>query len=126
MPGLNFFGDLMKSRFNKLAVLLLPLLIAAALASAGQELPVFHIAMKDGKFVPAELKVPAGRKFKLIVSNEGDQPSEFESFRLHREQVVVAHGEAALFLGPLKTGTYDVFDDFHPGVKGSIEAVEGL
>jgi hypothetical protein len=124
MPGMSFFGDLMKSRFNKSAGLLLYLLATAALVSAGQDLPMFRIAMKDGKFVPAELKVPAGVKFKLIVTNEGDQPSEFESFRLHREQVVVAHGEATLFLGPLKKGPYDIFDDFHPKVKGTIQAEE--
>jgi len=106
----------MKVGLNKSLVFLF--LHWAAPARAGQELPVFKLALKDHRFIPAQLVVPSGKKFKLIVSNEDAAPAEFESFVLHREQVVVAKGQAVVFLGPLKTGRYELIDDFHPKTRG--------
>ncbi len=96
------------------------LLLASPLSAA--DLPVFRIAIKDHKFSPRTLTVPSGQKFKLIVSNEDAEPAEFESFVLHREQVIVGKSQGTVFLGPLKTGSYEFFDDFHSTVRGTIEA----
>ena len=93
---------------------------ARALFGSGVPLPVFSLAVKAGGFEPKTLALPAGQKVKLIVANETAGPVEFESFSLHREQVVVAGAKIAVFLGPLKPGSYDLFDDFHPGSKGTI------
>lgn len=109
----------MKLYLNKGARGLL-LLAVAPLAAA--DLPVFHLAIKDHKFSPQKLTVPSGQKFKLIVANEDAQPAEFESFVLHREQVIVGKSQGTVFLGPLKNGSYEFFDDFHSSVRGSIEA----
>ena len=97
-----------------LAVLTLPVL-----ASADEPT---HILLKDHHFVPERLEVPAGVKFKLIVRNEGDKPSEFESFELNREKVVMPGQEITVFLGPLDAGEYKIFDDFHPETTGLIVA----
>jgi hypothetical protein len=83
---------------------------------------VFKLSLKDHQFAPAKLSVPAGKKFKLVISNQDAQPAEFESFVLHREQVVVGKGEATVYLGPLKAGRYEFFDDFHAAARGAIEA----
>ena len=93
---------------------------AWALFGSGAPLPVFTVAVKDGGFEPKMLALPAGQKVKLVVSNETAGPVEFESFSLHREQVVVARAKISVFLGPLKPGSYDFFDDFHPGAAGTI------
>ena len=91
--------------------------------SQSSPLLVFNLAIKGRSFLPKELSVPAGEKFKLIVSNENLDSSEFESFSLHREQVITSHSKITIFLGPLKSGKYDFFDDFHSGVNGIIKAV---
>ena len=93
---------------------------ARALFGSGAPLPVFTLTVKDGAFVPKALTLPAGQKVKLLVSNETSSAVEFESFSLHREQVVVAGAKISVFIGPLKPGSYDFFDDFHPGTAGTI------
>jgi hypothetical protein len=109
----------MKSILNKLIG---GLLLALAVSASGAELPVFKLTLKDHQFSPAKLSVPLGKKFKLVIANQDAQPAEFESFVLHREQVVVGKGEATVYLGPLKAGRYEFFDDFHAASRGTIEA----
>jgi Cupredoxin-like domain len=88
-----------------------------------KSLPVYAIAIQGRSFVPAVLSVPADTQFKLIVANKNAKPSEFESFSLHREQVVTPGSETTVFLGPLAAGRYGFFDDFQAGVKGTLEVV---
>jgi hypothetical protein len=112
----------------KLSINKTPWLLALSLcvspARAGGDLPAFKLALKGGQFVPAALIVPSGVKFKLVIANEDADPAEFESFVLHREQVVVGHSEAAVFLGPLKPGRYEFFNDFHPKTRGWLEVAD--
>ncbi len=98
---------------------------ARALFGGGAPLPAFALAVKDGGFEPKTLALPAGQKVKLVVSNETAGPVEFESFSLHREQVVVSRARISVFIGPLKPGRYDFFDDFHPGWAGVISVSSG-
>jgi hypothetical protein len=72
------------------------------------------IIIKDHRFNPEELRVPAGVKLKLVVKNLDGTPEEFESHTLHREKVVPGGGEIIVFIGPLDPGTYDFFGDFNP------------
>jgi hypothetical protein len=99
------------------------LLISAALAivtvinfippAAAQE-PTFTLTIRDHKFDPTELEVPAGAKIKLIVKNADPTPEEFESTELRREKVIPGGQEGIVFVGPLKPGRYEFFGDFNP------------
>lgn len=93
-------------------------LLAAGLLHPGSSLaaenPSFPITIKDHRFEPAELQVPAGTKVKLVIRNADSTPEEFESRTLHREKVVPGGGEITVFIGPLSAGTYDFFGDFNP------------
>lgn len=101
------------------AVLLATMLLPAVAA----ELPRFHLTVKDGKFDPETVEVPAGKKFRLIVANEGSGPEEFESHELNREKVIPAGRKGAVIIGPLDPGSYSFFGDFHPETaKGQIVA----
>ena len=53
------------------------------------------LAIRDHKFEPAELTVPAGVKIKLSIENHDATPEEFESHELNREKVVVGNGTFA-------------------------------
>ena len=81
---------------------------------------VMVIAIKDGKFVPSEVSVPAGAKMKLIVRNQDKSMSEFESIEFHREKTVGPGQEISVFVGPLDAGSYEFFDDFHPQNRGHL------
>ena len=71
------------------------------------------LAIRDHKFEPAELAVPAGAKVKLSIENKDATPEEFESHELNREKVVVGNGTITVFIGPLEAGRYPFFGDFH-------------
>ncbi len=90
---------------------LLLILLAPGLARA--EDPPFTLVIKDHRFTPAELQVPAGKKLRLTVRNEDATPEEFESTELHREKVVPPGQEIIVIVGPLDAGTYGFFGDFH-------------
>src|SRR5215475_6970071 len=72
-----------------------------------------HLVIREHKFEPAELTVPAGQKIKLLVENQDATPEEFESNELNREKVVTGKGTITVFLGPLDAGRYPFFGDFH-------------
>jgi plastocyanin len=84
--------------------------LSAASFAADNEL---ILIIKDHRFEPAELKVPAGQKIKITVKNQDATPAEFESSDLNREKVVGANSEVIVFIGPLDPGRYGYFDDFH-------------
>lgn len=91
-------------------------LFTAALLAAGMvQAADFEakLAIRDHKFDPTELTVPAGTKVRLVIENQDATPEEFESNELNREKVVVGKGTITVILGPLEAGRYPFFGDFH-------------
>lgn len=82
--------------------------------TAAAELPVFAVVIKDGRITPTRLEVPAGRKIKLTVKNEGPGPSEFENLGLRVEKVLAPGASSFLVIHPLQAGSYRFIDEFHP------------
>ena len=103
-----------------------PLLLAAAVFCAPAAIadpPSYSLVLKDHKFEPAMLSIPAGQKVVLHIKNEDAMPAEFESYDLNREKIVVGHGEIVVYIGPLEAGKYEFFDDFHrDSTRGHIVA----
>lgn len=91
--------------------LLLALTVSLLASAANADDP--QLIIKDHKFQPERLEVPAGVKFKLMVRNNDPTAEEFESFQLNREKVVPPGKEIPVFLGPLDRGEYPFFGDFH-------------
>ncbi len=73
----------------------------------------YTLTLRDHRFEPAELKVPAGKKIRLIVDNQDATPEEFESHELNREKVVPGKSKATIYVGPLKPGRYPFFGEFN-------------
>jgi hypothetical protein len=94
---------------------LLPLaLLLAMTASAAAEEPTYTLVIKDHRFQPTEIEVPAGQKIALLVKNTDTTPEEFESIELRREKVVPGGDQITVYIGPLKPGKYEFFGDFNP------------
>jgi len=95
-------------------------LFAAALLSvlvstpAFAETKVFELVIKDHKFSPETLEIPAEEKVKLVVKNQDASAEEFESTELNREKVIAGNSEAVVFIDPLSAGEYKFFGEFHP------------
>jgi hypothetical protein len=99
----------------RLSYVVLPAALAFSLAlPASAELAEFRLVIKDHRFQPHELVIPAGQKIKLIVENQDPTPEEFESHPLNREKIIPGNSKATIYLGPLTSGTYPFFGEFNP------------
>ena len=89
--------------------------LAAALLSgwAAAAEPEFTIVIKNHRFEPAEVKVPAGKRLKFFVDNQDSTPEEFESHSMNREKVIPGGKKATIYIGPLKPGRYTFFGEFN-------------
>src|SRR5271165_5821701 len=92
----------MPIRRGGMIIILFVLFSAPAIAAE----PEFLIQIKDHRFIPAELQIPAGIKVQIIIDNQDDTPEEFESYSLNREKHVPPKSRVTLFIGPLSAGRY--------------------
>jgi hypothetical protein len=104
-----------------LSTLLLSLPVLAAVAGNPPEV---RVVIRDHRFVPAQVVVPANTKVKLLVVNEDATPEEFESHELNREKVVLGRATIPVFVGPLKPGRYPFFGEFHPDTAQGVLVVQ--
>ncbi len=89
--------------------------------NASAQTKEFKIIIKDHKFTPANLEIPANEKVKLIVENQDKTAEEFESHDFNREKIIAAGKSGIIFIGPLKPGVYKYFGEFNPDTaKGTI------
>jgi plastocyanin domain-containing protein len=95
------------------AACLIALAAAAAPPVAADEPQHLTLTIRNHRFEPAQIEVPAGTRFRLWVKNADPSLEEFESFDLHREKLVPPGKEIYVFLGPLDKGEYKFFGDFH-------------
>ena len=84
----------------------------------------YSLTIKDHHFTPAELKVPAGKKIKLVVNNLDSTPEEFESHPLNREKVIAGNAKANIYVGPLAPGKYAYFGEFHENTARGVIVAE--
>lgn len=93
----------------------LPLLFACLATStvAEEEGPVFAVHFSNGMISPSILEVPADKRFKIELYNDGSTPIEFESIPLRREKVLAPGASSFLVFRSLRAGDYAFFDDFH-------------
>ena len=87
--------------------------LAMATTVAAADPPEFNLTIRDHRFEPAELTIPAGQKVKIKVFNADATPEEFESYELNREKVIPGNTTATIFVGPLDPGTYPFFGEFN-------------
>jgi len=97
-------------------------LLLASGAQAAE--PEILLVIKNHKFEPAEVKVKAGEKVKLIVHNQDSTPEEFESHSLKREKVIPGGQKATILIGPLKPGRYEFYGEFHEKTAQGVVVAE--
>ncbi len=84
----------------------------------------FNLIIKDHKFIPAELKIPAGQKVKLMIDNQDATAEEFESHELNREKVIPPKTKLPVFIGPLTPGKYPFFGEFNQATARGVIIAE--
>ena len=108
--------------FAPLTTLVVVLVLAGTVTtSALAAEPEFTLVIKEHKFEPAEVRIPANTKVKLIVDNQDGTAEEFESKDLKREKVIPPKSKGTVLIGPLKPGRYAFVGEFHESTaKGTI------
>ena len=96
----------MKKLLLSMAMVIAPYVAHAADAE-------YTLVIRDHRFEPSELKVPVGKKVKLIVDNQDASAEEFESHALNREKVIPGKTKASIFIGPLQSGRYPFVGEFN-------------
>ena len=86
--------------------------------------PEFLLVIREHRFEPAELKVPANQRIKLVVHNQDPSPEEFDSHALNREKVVPAQTKVTIYLGPLKPGRYAFIGEYHEATAKGVVVAE--
>ena len=89
-------------------------LAVIASAAVADGLVKFTLVARDGFFRPPNLEVPAGKRIKIEIVNDGRTPIEFESLPLKVEKVLAPGATSSVVINPLKPGEYPFFDEFHP------------
>ncbi len=103
------------------AVFIVSALVASSWALAETEVA---LVIKNHRFEPAEIKVPAGQRVRLTVHNQDATPEEFESHSMNREKVIPPGAKAVIFIGPLKKGKYEFVGEYNEATAKGVVIAE--
>lgn len=93
-------------------------------AAQAQETHNATITIRNHRFEPAELKVPANKRIALKVVNEDPTSEEFESKEFKAEKVIAGKSSATINIAPLKPGRYKFFGEFHESTAKGVLIAE--
>jgi plastocyanin len=113
-----FAGNVMRA--FAAAVVLVAFVLASALALAQD----FNLVIRNHKFEPAEIRVPAGKRVSIYVSNEDATPEEFDSTALKVEKVIPGKSKGLVRIGPLDPGRYEFIGEFHADTAKGVVIAE--
>ncbi len=93
--------------------LILSLICLGCVTSSNANVINVDLVIKNHKFEPEILKLPAGKKIRITVHNQDSTIEEFESVDLKREKIIPGKSKARIILAPLNPGEYKFFGEFH-------------
>ena len=105
-------------------ILLVAALAAAATAAHAAGEPEFTLTLRDHRFTPSEVRVPAKVKVKLVIDNQDGSPEEFDSHALNREKVIPGKSKATIYIGPLAPGRYSFMGEFNASTAQGVVIAE--
>jgi plastocyanin len=115
----NRSGDDMR-RF----LVLLGFAAMVSMAPASVRAQEYVLTIKDHKFTPEELKVPANQRVIITVINNDATAEEFESNVLKVEKVIAGNSKATVRIGPLAPGRYPFIGEFHEATAKGVVVAE--
>ncbi|MDE2002134.1 MAG: cupredoxin domain-containing protein [Betaproteobacteria bacterium] len=103
------------------------LLLLAGFAGAGTaaatDVTEALLTLRDHRFTPAEIQVPANVRVRLVVDNQDPTPEEFDSYALNREKVIPGKTKQTIYVGPLTPGRYPFMGEFNAATaRGAVVA----
>jgi Cupredoxin-like domain len=111
-------GNAMRKIFVVLGISALLGLSPAAMAAG------LTLTLKDHKFTPSEIKVPANKRVMITVINNDATPEEFDSSALKVEKVVPGKSRGVVRIGPLPAGRYPFIGEYHESTAKGVVIAE--
>lgn len=116
-------------RFDHLAIAWGLLVPATALADSPAYSPTnsdgqVEVILKDHRFTPSEVHVPAGKRTQLLIRNEDATADEFDSAALKVEKVIGGGGEGTVRVRELNPGRYPFMGEFHADTAQGVVIAE--
>lgn len=112
----------MKAHF--LLTLVFGLVSLGAVQVQAEDVVERKLVIKAGRFYPEVITVPAKKRLRLVVTNEGPGPEEFESIPLRKELILAEGVTRKVMIAPLKAGEYPFFGDFHMDTANGVIKAE--
>lgn len=110
----------MIARHLPFALLLLAGIVGTAAGAGTAEV---LLTLRDHRFTPAEIQVPANARVRLVVDNQDPTPEEFDSHALNREKVIPGKTKLTIYVGPLAPGRYPFMGEFNAATaQGAVVA----
>ena len=103
------------------------LAVAAVIGLGGrggaEDLYSASITIRNHRFEPAELHVPAGKRIALTIINADPLSEEFDSPALKVEKVIAGNSQGVAHIAPLNPGRYGFVGEYHDDTaKGEVIA----
>jgi hypothetical protein len=105
-------------------VVLLGVAALLVLAPVSGRADTLTLTLKDHKFTPSEIKVPANKRVMITVINNDDTAEEFDSTALKVEKVVPGHSQGIVRIGPLAPGRYPFIGEYHEATAKGVVIAE--
>src|ERR1700704_6710957 len=100
-------------RSNVMRAVVLAMVLALGVLATPAFAQEFNLVIRNHKFEPEEIRVPAGKRVSVYVTNEDATPEEFDSPALKVEKVIPAKSKGLVRIGPLSPGRYEFIGEFH-------------
>ena len=90
--------------------------LAALLTSSAvaEDLTSYSITLKNHHFTPAEIHVPTGKPFLVVVTNDNGASDEFEMLLPPVERVIQPGQQGVVRIRPLGPGRFPFFGESDP------------
>jgi plastocyanin len=83
-----------------------------------------ELTIKDHRFTPAEIHVPAGKPTVITVHNQDATAEEFDSSALKTEKVIAGGSTGTVRLRPLGAGKYPFMGEYHADTAQGVVIAE--
>jgi hypothetical protein len=110
-----------RMRAGLVAIGIAALLAAGAAVARADD---YVLTIKDHRFTPAEIKVPANQRVMITIVNDDVTPEEFDSSALKVEKVVAGKSNGVVRIGPLNPGRYTFIGEYHEATAKGVVIAE--
>ncbi len=82
------------------------------------------VTLRNHRFEPAEIHVPAGRRILLHLKNQDPMSEEFDSTALKVEKVFAGNSEGDIRISPLNAGRFEFMGEYHSDTAKGVVIAE--